>query len=695
MKKKGKKQNRKGGEILSNHYKFHKNKAAKKNPHYFMSEELLIPRANNSDTQRINMFANHLNQWVHLVNPEFPKVFTNFENQVGEYSVAYKKARDDFEVIAKIRKNDYNYSLIVQYRRSKLYDVIHFKTAVNITEDYGYALHDCIPDVQPGTVVREEDYVYKSSNYDNDGNFAYGTNLKAVFLPYKNLTYEDGIVIGETAAKKLTAYKVEQTMFSVNSNDILLNIYGDSVVYKSFPKIGDEVSEKMLAVIRRRDHSKVLYDFQADRLNDPDNKDDTIIYTGGGKIVDIDIFSNRSIEDMERHPNEFQSEVLAVYRDIHAYYKKMAEELEKIIPVRELTEAEQKQELKEMGHVIKHPLPKADNKNKYTDEVSYMWKASHEFIDPKVQWRHEGKSFDNLKIRFTILKEHPLTIGAKLTGRYGNKGTIAMIVPDEEMPVTEDGIRADVCLNPLGILNRLNIAQIQEQYINFMASNVLKKMGTATTLQEQADEFFDFVKAINKEQYEFLVGEYETMTSGAKKTEFISSVLGEGIYIHQPPFFNNTTMEQFEKLFKSKPHLVEKHKFVNIEKPMVMGDMYFIRLKHESSNKASARSTALNNIKYLPSKSTLKKEKKIIISQTPIRLGEMEVTNLMITKKGQLVEKLLRSYSTSEEDRNNLITDLLVERNPLNIKIDGGKDYSTNRQILQKYLNILELDLED
>jgi hypothetical protein len=63
---------------------------------------------------------------------------------------------------------------------------------------------------------------------------------------------------------------------------------------------------------------------------------------------------------------------------------------------------------------------------------------------------------------------------------------------------------------------------------------------------------------------------------------------------------------------------------------MVMGDLYFIRLKHESSNKASARSTALNNIKYLPSKSTLKKEKKILLSQTPIRMGEMEVTNLMI-----------------------------------------------------------------
>jgi DNA-directed RNA polymerase beta subunit len=677
-----------------NYYKFNKPKD-KENLHYFMSEELLVPRTNNSDTQRINMFANHINQFVHLVKPEFPKVFTNFENQVGEYSVAYKKAKDDFVIIAKIEKNRYNYDLIVQYKRSKVYDVIHFKSAVNITEDYGYALQDCIADRQPGDTITEEDFIYKSSNYDDDSNFSYGVNLKAVFLPYKNLTYEDGIVISESTAQKLTAHKVEQTMFSVNSNDILLNIYGNQNTYKSFPKVGDEISQKMLAVIRRRDHSRVLFDFQTDKLETPDNKDDTIIYTNGGKVVDIDIFSNRTLEDMEKHPNEFTKEILDVYREQFYYYKAIAEELEKIIPVRELTEAEQKQELKDMNHVIKHPIKRENNPNKYTDELAYMWKVSHEYIDPKVQWRHEGKSFDNFKIRFTILKENPITIGAKLTGRYGNKGTVSMIIPDESMPVTEDGIRADIILNPLGILNRLNLAQIQEQFLNFMGDRLIERMRSLENNSDRADELFSFLKLVNKEQYEFFESEYIMMNSRSKKEEFIEEIMRDGIYIHQTPFFKNATMEDFEKIFKAKPYLVERYNFVNIEKPMVMGDLYFIRLKHESSNKASARSTALNNIKYLPSKSTLKKEKKVLLSQTPIRLGEMEVTNLLIPKRGDLVEKLLKTYSTSEDDRNNLITDLLMDSNPLQMETSLGRAYSTNRQILEKYLNILELELED
>lgn len=685
---------KKEGVNVSSHYKFNKPKNPKKNPHYFMSEELLIPRANNSDTQRINMFANHVNQFVHLVNPEFPKVFTNFENQIGEYSVAYKKAKEDFKIIAKVVKNKYNYDLIVQYNYSKVYDIIHYRHAVNITEDYGYALQDCISDKEVGNSVLENEYIYKSSNYDSEENFSYGVNLKSVFLPYKNLTYEDGIVIGESAAKKLSAYKVEQTMFSVNSNDILLNLYGDETYYKSFPKIGDEVDQKILAVIRRKDHGKVLYDFQLEKLMREDNKDDTIIYTNGGKIVDINIFSNRTIEDMEKRPNEFNSEILEVYREEFNYYKTLAEELEKIIPVRELTEEETKKELKDMGHVVKHPIKREENQNKYTDELAYYWKISHEYIDPKVQWRHEGKSFDNFKIRFTIMKESPLTIGAKLTGRYGNKGTISMIVPDEDMPVTEEGVRAEIVLNPLGILNRLNLAQIQEQYLNFMADRMIQKLKQLDNMFDREEVFFKFMKIVNKEQYDFLDMEYLIMNR-SQKEDFFEDIIQNGLYIHQSPFSGNTTMDDFVKIYEQMPYLTEKYKFVNIEKPMVMGDLYFIRLKHESSNKASARSTALNNIKYLPSKSTLKKEKKILLSQTPIRMGEMEVTNLLVTKRGDLVQKLLKTYSTSEGDRKSIIVDLLKDSNPLQMKTHLSEQYSINREILQKYLNILELELED
>lgn len=401
------------------------------------------------------MFSNHINQLVHLKTPEFPKVFTNFEDQIGEYSVAYKKAEDAFEIIAKIVKNQFNYDLIVKYKSTGVYDIIHFNAGRNITEDYGYKLNDCIADKNIGDTVQKDEFIYKSDNYDDNGNFCYGVNLKAVYIPWKNLTYEDGVVISKSAAEKFTSYKTEKTMISINNNDILLNLYGDEHNYKSFPKVGDHIDSKILVASRRRDKRTALYELQTTKMREVDPSNDDITYTGGGTVVDIDVFSNISLSDLRKRTDIFNQEILTVVENNNRYWTELAYELEKIIPCRTLTEKEIKEEREDFGHVCKHPIDREKNENKYTDELAYYWKLAHETIDEKIPWRYDKKSFDNFKVQFTILKENPLTAGCKLTGRYGNKGVVTMIEDDEKMPITEDGMRADICLNPLGVWNRL------------------------------------------------------------------------------------------------------------------------------------------------------------------------------------------------------------------------------------------------
>ena len=269
-----------------------------------------------------------------------------------------------------------------------------------------------------------------------------------------------------------------------------------------------------------------------------------------------------------------------------------------------------------------------------------------------------------------------------------------MIVPDDEMPVTEDGLKVEALLNPLGVLNRLNLAQIIEQHINFMCHNLVEELKTIDNLFDMEDLLFAFMKIIKPKQYYFLDMEYMVMNR-SQKYDFFDDVIENGMYIHQTPFVDNTSLEEFAEIFKMFPQLVKKYKFKNIEKKMVLGDMYFIRLKHDASNKTSIRSTGLNNIKDLPSKSTLKKQKKILVSQTPIRLGEMEVTNLMMAKRGDIVEKLLKTYSTSSNNRTTLIEDLLTSKTPLNLDVQLDQEQSINRQILEKYFNILDLGLDD
>ena len=116
-------------------------------------------------------------------------------------------------------------------------------------------------------------------------------------------------------------------------------------------------------------------------------------------------------------------------------------------------------EKKEYGHYYVRPLPKEENPNDYTDELGYKWKYAHEYLDGRISWRSDGKRFDNFKIEFTIMKENPLTVGSKCTGRYGNKGVCSEIIPDELAPYDPNtGIRAEIILNPLAVVNRLNPA---------------------------------------------------------------------------------------------------------------------------------------------------------------------------------------------------------------------------------------------
>ena len=237
-----------------------------------------------------------------------------------------------------------------------------------------------------------------------------------------------GVVISETAAKKLTAYKVEQTIFSINSNDILINLYGDEYYYKSFPRVGDIIDNRVLAAIRRIQHDRILFDFQSERLREIDNLDDTVIYTSGGEIVDIDVFSNIPLSKLKEKDNEFSKEIVEIYEEQFNYYKKLADELEKIIPVRILTEDEERDEIKRYGIAIKHPVLKENNPNKYTEELAYWWKFSHEQINEKIYWRHEGKTFDSFKLQFTVLKDGESTVYATdndgfLTGAIINLDT--------------------------------------------------------------------------------------------------------------------------------------------------------------------------------------------------------------------------------------------------------------------------------
>ena len=263
--------------------------------------------------------------------------------------------------------------------------------------------------------------------------------------------------------------------------------------------------------------------------------------------------------------------------------------------------------------------------------------------------------------------------------------------------MNEYGDHADLIMNALGIVNRLNPAQLFEVELNFIAENILRKIKGMKTNKEKLEYLFDFIRTINPNQAKALYNYYKGLDKAGKK-KFIQDTEEKGIYLHQPPFWDNITLDELTAIY-DKYDFIKPYKCTVKGKPvehdLIFGSEYILRLKHEASNKFSTRSSAYINMKGAPSKSLTYKKNQDLYSSTPIRLGEMEINNLLLTQKNEVV-KLSSMYSSSEENRQYMIEQLLTDDilNMEEIELKNEED-NHNRQILDVYLKSLGMVLID
>lgn len=392
----------------------------------------LLTMANRVNSSRAIMVSSQLDQTLVLTNPEIPKMFTNYEGIVGKYSSAYYRAENDMLVIDKISKfadnPDHLYTLIVYNRTTKQFDIIEKRSSERLTESYGYQyVNDKIDRKDVGDEIDAGEVLFRSTSFDEHMNYRYGLNINCMYT-IDNRTIEDAIVISESVKKRLKSVEVENVRISLNDNDLLINLYGDSEEYRAFPDIGEEVNaDTLLACKRRITYSQSLYDLKFENMQKPNFRNDTTFYAGG-RVVDINIYCNKPYDEIPKAL--YNKQIMKYYDNELRYRQEIVEKLGKIM---------------------------FEGNNKYTEELDFLYKRSKDILDPETSWKDgNNSSFSNMVIEFTIEKECEVTVGHKLSGRFGDKGVISHIVPDDEMPYTESGVRVDAIFNVLGVVNRLN-----------------------------------------------------------------------------------------------------------------------------------------------------------------------------------------------------------------------------------------------
>ena len=106
---------------------------------------------------------------------------------------------------------------------------------------------------------------------------------------------------------------------------------------------------------------------------------------------------------------------------------------------------------------------------------------------------------------------------------------------------------------------------------------------------------------------------------------------------------------------------MQKIKIEGVQTPLVYGPLYYIKLKHESVKKLSARSTGMTNLLNIPYKSNERQKKgNALYNNNPIRLGEQETCNLLLLNKPELQNKFIKMYSSSNVFRQSMLTKLLT-----------------------------------
>jgi len=485
----------------------------------------LIPFLEHDDANRALMGSNMMRQAVPLLRPESPIVGTGLEKQVASDSRVLINAENDglveyvdAEKIS-IRYNfNENQSLVDFDGNLKSYNLIKFRKTNQGT---------CI-NLKP--IVKKGDHVFKGQvlcqGYATEsGELALGRNMKVAFMPWKGYNFEDAIVISEKVVRQDIFTSIHIDEYSLDVRDTKL---GTEELTNDIPNVSEEATSDLdengmirigaevnpgdilIGKITPKGESdptpeeKLLRAIFGDKAGDVKDASLKAPPSLRGVVIEKKLFT-RSVKD-KRKRNEDKIEL----EKLENLYDKKFNELKSILVEKlfSIVNGKTCQGItNDLGEEIlpkgkKYTLKLLSAVDDYTHLAKSTWTTSNETNNLIADLIHNYKIKENdlqgslRREKFTIsvgdelpagikklakvyiAKKRKLKVGDKMAGRHGNKGIVARIVREEEMPFLEDGTPVDIVLNPLGVPSRMNIGQIYETVLGWAGKNLGEKYAT-------------------------------------------------------------------------------------------------------------------------------------------------------------------------------------------------------------------------
>ncbi|PYK92826.1 MAG: DNA-directed RNA polymerase subunit beta [Verrucomicrobia bacterium] len=651
----------------------------------------LIPFLEHDDANRALMGSNMQRQGVPLIVSETPLVGTGLEAKVARDSHAVVLATESGKV-ASVTADHIIVTKDGHLPEGKRKLKTDAEAGVHVYELRKFMRSNagtCVnqkPIVHKGQHVKKGQIIADGPNTDQ-GELALGRNVLVAFMPWNGYNFEDAIMISEKVVKEDIYTSIHIDEFEIGARDTKL---GPEEITRDIPNVSEEAlrnlgsdgvvrvgaevkpGDILVGKITPKSETELAPEERLLRAifgeKAADVKDTSLTVPSGtyGIVMDVKVSSRREVSREKLTPTETKKQLKAITEDHRRKKEELTEQLtdslsnillgekipldvvnavtgEIIIPAnRKITKTLLRKLANVYGHIEIDPSP---IRNKIREII-----ASYEHKFAELELERE-RSMDRVEsgddidpgiikqVKVYIASKRKLSVGDKMAGRHGNKGVVARIVPEEDMPFLADGTPVEIVLNPLGVPSRMNVGQVLETHLGVAAKALGFKVATPV---------FDGIKESKIRDY----------LKEARKKEGFSWIQENG----KARLFDGRTGDAFDQ-------------------EVVVGYIYMMKLGHLVADKIHARAVGPYSL----------------VTQQPLggkaqyggqRFGEMEVWALEAYGAAYTLQELLTVKSDDVQGRTRIYESIVKGDNSL----EAGTPESFN--VLIKEMQSLGLDVK-
>ena len=490
----------------------------------------LIPFLEHDDANRALMGSNMQRQGVPLIVSEAPLVGTGLEGKVARDSRAVIVAEGD-GVAASVTGDQIIITpdgKIPESKRKLKTDIANGVYVYELRKFMRSNAGTCVnqrPIIKKGDSIKKNQVIADGPNTQN-GELALGRNVLVAFMPWNGYNFEDAIMISEKVVKEDIYTSIHIDEFEIGARDTKL---GPEEITRDIPNVSEEAlrnlgpdgvirigaevkpGDILVGKITPKSETELAPEERLLRAifgeKAADVKDTSLTVPSGtyGIIMDVKMSSRKEITRSKVTPSEAKRQAKTIDDEHKKKKQDLIDELteslsnvllgekipldvvnaetgEIIIPAnRKITKTLLRKLAEVYDHIDIDPSP---IRNKIREIISTFEPKFQELELEKERSLDRVESGDDIdpgiikEVKVFIASKRKLSVGDKMAGRHGNKGVVARIVPEEDMPFLADGTPVEIVLNPLGVPSRMNVGQVLETHLGVAAKALGFKVAT-------------------------------------------------------------------------------------------------------------------------------------------------------------------------------------------------------------------------